>query len=79
MEYYDILLFCDIIETEGVRLMWVDRQEINGKVEVVHWYHGTNGRRVPICTTDEFMTITIAKQHLAQVGLVDLVHRMFPN
>jgi hypothetical protein len=71
---YDIILFLEIIQTEGCRFSRED--VVDG--ERIHWYLCVNGaRRVQILVTDEVMTLTTSKDLLRQLGLEDLIPRMF--
>lgn len=71
---YDIILFLEIIQTEGCRFL---REDVIDD-ERIHWYLSANGnKRVQICITDEFMTRRTASDLLRQLGLEDLIERMF--
>lgn len=71
---YDILLFLEIIQTEGCRFLREDAID-NEKIQ---WYLSANGnKRVQICVTDELMTKRTASDLLRQLGLEDLIERLF--
>lgn len=67
----DTHLFIDIILSEGVMLL----REITIEDDIIGYYHGINGRKVQICTSDEFITHMTAKAHLIQLGLASLIDR----
>ena len=73
MTEIDTHLFLEIIQTEGVMLLY--RDDLDGIT--IEYYHGLNGRKVGICVTDEYLTSRTAKSHLRQLGLDDLIERMF--
>lgn len=76
MVEYDIILFLEIIQTEGCRFLHEDTIED----ERIQWFLSTNGnKRVQICVTDEFMTKRTASDILRQLGLEDLIDRMFTD
>lgn len=72
-ETIDTHLFLEIIQSEGVQLLYRDENE--GIFN--EYYHGLNGKKVCICVSDEFLTARIAKINLRQLGLEDLVDRLF--
>lgn len=74
MVEYDIILFLEIIQTEGCRFL----REETIEDEKIHWYLSVNGnKKVQISVTDEFMTKRTASDLLKQLGLEDLIERMF--
>ncbi len=74
-ETIDTHLFLDIIQSEGVSFLYRE------KIEDVHieYYHGLNGKKVQICSSDEYITSRTAKAYLRQLGLDDLIDRLFNN
>ncbi len=71
---YDIELFLQIIETEGCRYLYDD----DGDGERIKYFLSINGnKRVAICITDDVVTKRTAKDWLKQLGLEDLIERMF--
>jgi hypothetical protein len=68
----DCNLFTEIICTEGAIL--VHHEEIDG--EKIDWYL-CNGRKIPICVSDEFLTKTTACSHLRQLDLGRLIETLF--
>lgn len=70
----DVNFFAEIICSEGAVFL---HQEI---VEGVKWdWYLVNGKKRQICVSDEFMTKRTAKAHLRQMGLHDLIPRLFPD
>lgn len=69
----DTHLFLEIVQSEGVTFL--SRHETDGVT--IEYYHGLNGRKVQICVTDEYITNRTAKAYLRQLGLEDLIERMF--
>lgn len=70
-ETIDTHLFIDIIVSEGAQFL--SDESING--DVIEYYHGLNGRKIPICVSDEFITSNVAKGYLFQLGLASLIDR----
>jgi hypothetical protein len=67
----DTHLFIDIILSEGCTLLY--SHEIDD--ECFEYYHGINGRKICICTNDEFLTYHSAIEILYQLGLGSLIQR----
>jgi hypothetical protein len=70
----DTHLFLEIIQSEGVNLMYGETTEHGERVE---FFHGLSGKKVLIIVSDEFITERTAKAYLRQLGLDDLVERLF--
>jgi hypothetical protein len=75
MKDIDTYLFVEIILSEGVTFLYRDDALENLNVE---YYHGISGKKVAICMSDESITVLTAKQYLRQLGLDDLIDRLFP-
>jgi len=70
---YDVHLFIEIILSEGATLL--NHHEIDGvKIE---YYQGRNGKRVPICIDDEYFPKELVIAHLQQLGMDDLISRLY--
>jgi hypothetical protein len=69
----DTHLFIDIIVSEGAILIFHD--VVSG--ETIEHYTARSGKRVIICTSDEYMTRPTATAYLGQLGLTDLIDRLF--
>ena len=73
-EDINILIFLETIQTEGIR--YITENVIEGIR--FHYYLSSNGnKRVQICVNGETMTKRTAKEYLRQLGLTDLIDRMF--
>lgn len=68
----DILLFIEIILSEGAQLL----DTFVSDDVTIEWYQGPNGRRVPIIVSDELMTRATAHALLRDLGYHDLIERL---
>lgn len=75
MNEIDVNLFLEIIVSEGCHLL----QQVTVKDDVIEFYHGLNGRKVPINISDEFIDVITARHLLIQLGLENLIDRGFLN
>jgi hypothetical protein len=72
---YDVLLFCEIIESiQGITLL---RQGEKNATKV-RFYQGLKGTLVAIDVTDEDMPTDLAKIYMEQLGIRDLIPSIFP-
>ena len=72
----DTELFITIITSEdGVHLDWEDN------VEDIHikYFKGPSGKSVAIQMSNEFISNRIAKSHMRQLGIDELIIRLFPS
>lgn len=74
MNSIDTLLFVEIIQTEGAMLL---PPQIQIEDDIFEYYHGPSGKRVQICTTEECIDINTACAYLRQLGMSDLIERLF--
>jgi len=75
METIDTCLFLEIIVSEGAlrigAIVYMDD-------DIYEFYTARSGKKIQICTTDEFLTATTAKSYLSDLGFVDLIPTLFP-
>lgn len=73
MDTIDTHLFIDIIISEGATLMYhQDYDGVNTEV-----YTGPSGKKALICIEDEEITKRVASGYLKQLGMPDLIDRLF--
>jgi hypothetical protein len=73
---YDTSIFIDIVESvPGIIFL---RRADDG-IFHVHYYQGLKGNLVPVDVSDEDMPNDTAMDYLDQLGLADLIPRLFPK
>ena len=72
---YDVSLFLEIIESEGIIFLRADC--LNDVC--ARFYQGRRGNLVIIDTTDEDMDEITAKDYLRLLGLAELIPALFPS
>lgn len=73
MNEIDTLLFIDIIQDNGAHGPY-DCREVDG--DRFEAYIGVNGNKVQICSSDEFLTKTVANEYCRQLGLNHLIGKI---
>lgn len=70
----DCSLFVDIIKSEGVELDY--EEDIDGFR--IGYFIGLNKKVIPIRLDAEFIYNNTARSHMRQLGIDDLILRLFP-
>lgn len=69
----DTLLFCEVLETEGARLLHV----VDEDGETIHCYAGPVSGYAQICVSEEFIYNRTAQRILVDLGMSSLIERMY--
>lgn len=73
---YDVLLFCEIIESIQGIIHLRDGEKDGIKIR---FYQGLKGTLVMVDITDEYLPTSLAKVYMEQLGLRELISSLFPN
>lgn len=71
-EEIDTLLFIEIVQTEGVRLLWLEEDYLP---DINYVFQGLNGKKVIINASDEYLSKQTARMYLIRLGLASLIER----